>query len=144
MAPRSTSSHPTPIPPSRLPDTIEHLLSQEPKAESIRDREQRAVATLLTQFKALVSLAATPANEGATKEVAATDAFRMEVESSALVRAAEDLLQLTRELKEMWLFGPLRGIGEGEGEGGMDEDSKKVGEMVEALLQRSSRVSGPW
>jgi len=111
---------------------------------SLVDREQRAVATLLTQFKALVSLAATPANEGATKEVAATDAFRMEVESSALVRAAEDLLQLTRELKEMWLFGPLRGIGEGEGEGGMDEDSKKVGEMVEALLQRSSRVSGPW
>jgi len=53
------------------------------------------------------------------------------------VRAAEDLLQLTRELKEMWLFGPLRGIGEGEGEGKMDEDSKKVGEMVEALLKRN-------
>jgi Surfeit locus protein 5 subunit 22 of Mediator complex len=59
------------------------------------------------------------------------------------VRAAEDLLQLTRELKEMWLFGPLRGIGEGEGEGKMGEDSKKVGEMVEALLKRSSGTSEP-
>ncbi|PMD21051.1 hypothetical protein NA56DRAFT_645784 [Hyaloscypha hepaticicola] len=65
----------------------------------------------------------------------------MEVESSALVRAAEDLLQLTRELKEMWLFGPLRGIGEGEGEGKIDEDSKKVGEMVDTLLKRNSGVS---
>ena len=52
------------------------------------------------------------------------------------VRAAEDLLQLTRELKEMWLFGPLRDIGEGEGEGKMDDDAKKVGELVEALLKR--------
>jgi len=141
MARRSTS-RPTPIS-SRLPDTIDHLLDQEPKAESIGDREQRAVATLLTQFKALVSLAATHTKEGATKEVAATEAFRMEVESAALVRAAEDLLQLTRELKEMWLFGPLRGIGEGEGEGKMDEDSQKVREMVEALFKKSSGGSGP-
>jgi hypothetical protein len=44
---------------------------------------------------------------------------------------------LTRELKEMWLFGPLRGIGEGEGEGKMDEDSKVVGEMVEKLIKKS-------
>jgi hypothetical protein len=48
---------------------------------------------------------------------------------------------LTRELKEMWLFGPLRGIGEGEGEGKMDDDSKKVGEMVDTLLKRNSEVS---
>jgi hypothetical protein len=37
----------------------------------------------------------------------------------------------------MWLFGPLRGIGEGEGEDKMEEDSKKVGEMVEALLKKN-------
>jgi hypothetical protein len=49
---------------------------------------------------------------------------------------------LTRELKEMWLFGPLRGIGDGEGEGKMDEDSQRVGEMVEALLKKSSGGSG--
>ncbi|KAE9367853.1 hypothetical protein N431DRAFT_429167 [Stipitochalara longipes BDJ] len=107
------------------------------------DRQQRAVAALLTRFKYLVDLAATPVEDGATKEVAAANAFRMEVESSALVRAAEDLLQLTRELKEMWLFGPLRGIGEGEGEGKMDEDAKKVGEMVEALLKRTLGAPEP-
>jgi len=80
-----------------------------------------------------------PTEEGATKEVAAAQAFQMEVESIAMVRAAEDLLRLTRELKEMWLFGPLRKIGEGEGEGGMGENVKKVGEMVEGLLQMGGR-----
>lgn len=53
------------------------------------------------------------------------------------VRATEDLLQLTRELKELWLFGPLRGIKEGEGEGQMDVDSQKVGELVEAVLKKA-------
>ncbi|TAQ87710.1 hypothetical protein B7494_g3956 [Chlorociboria aeruginascens] len=107
---------------------------------SIADREERAIAALLTRFKNLVDLAAAPPDDGATKEVAAAQAFQMEVESGALVRAAEDLLQLTRELKEMWLFGPLRGIGDGEGEGSMTEDSKKVGELVNSLLQKA--VSG--
>jgi predicted metal-dependent hydrolase len=56
------------------------------KAERIIDREERAVAALLTRFKNLVSLAAQPVDDGATKEVAAAQAFQMEVESSALVR----------------------------------------------------------
>jgi hypothetical protein len=41
-------------------------------------------------------------------------------------------------MKELWLFGPLRGIGEGEGEGKMDEDSVKVGEMVEEILRKDA------
>lgn len=57
------------------------------------------------------------------------------------IRSTEDLLQLTRELKELWLFGTLRGIGDGVGEGSMDDDSKKVGEMVEALLKK--QAEGP-
>jgi hypothetical protein len=47
---------------------------------------------------------------------------------------------LTRELKELWLAGPLRGIGEGEGEGEMGEDSKKVQEMVENILRKTSEM----
>jgi hypothetical protein len=63
-------------------------------ADSIKDRQQRAVAALLTRFKYLVDLAATPAEDGATKEVAAANAFRMEVESSALVRPAASYLKI--------------------------------------------------
>jgi hypothetical protein len=58
---------------------------EEPKADTVKDRQQRGTAALLTRFKYLVDLAATPVEDGATKEVAAANAFRMEVESSALV-----------------------------------------------------------
>lgn len=57
------------------------------------------------------------------------------------MRASEDLLQLTRELKELWLFGPLRDIKEGEGEGKMDEQSTEVGLMVEKLLKRTAQAA---
>jgi len=36
----------------------------------------------------------------------------------------------------------LRGIGEGDGDNKMDEDSKAVGEMLEALLNRQAEGSG--
>ncbi|KAM3073626.1 hypothetical protein ACMFMG_004489 [Clarireedia jacksonii] len=100
------------------------------------DREERAIAALLTRFKNLVSLAALPAEDAFAKEIAAAEGLRMEVESNALTSAAEDLLKLTRELKELWIFGPLRDIGEGEGEGAMEEDSKKVEELVAAQLKK--------
>jgi hypothetical protein len=86
--PARSASDSTPIA-SREADTVNHHQGQEPKAESLRDREERAVAALLTRFKNLVSLAAMPAVDGATKEAAAADAFQMEVESSALVCPAE-------------------------------------------------------
>ncbi len=50
------------------------------------------------------------------------------------IRAAEDLLKLTRELKEMWLFGKIRDVGGDQDESKIDEDAKKVGEMVDALM----------
>ena len=59
---------------------------EEPLADTLGDREERAVAALLTRFKNLVSLTATPISEGATKEAAAVHAFQMDVESTALVR----------------------------------------------------------
>lgn len=48
---------------------------------------------------------------------------------------------MTRQLKELWLGGPLRDIGEGEGDGQIGEDSKKVGELVEGILKRMSESS---
>ncbi len=54
-------------------------------APSLKDRKERAVAELLTRFKNLVTLAAMPNEEGATKEVAAGQVLQMEVESAALV-----------------------------------------------------------
>lgn len=54
-------------------------------SNTLSDREERAVAALLTRFKALVTLAAEPIQDGATREVAAAHGLQMEVEGSALV-----------------------------------------------------------
>lgn len=43
------------------------------------------MAALLTRYKNLITLAAMPTGDGATKEIAAAHAFQMEVESNALV-----------------------------------------------------------
>ncbi|RKF58118.1 hypothetical protein OnM2_069014 [Erysiphe neolycopersici] len=114
-------------------------------------RKERLVAELLTRFKNLITLACSPTEKGASKEVAAAQAFQMEVESTALltmankipitwdpiqVRAIEDLHRLVRELKEMWLFGALKENDEGENEGTIDDDSTKVGELLNDLIER--------
>ncbi|KAJ8068216.1 hypothetical protein OCU04_003785 [Sclerotinia nivalis] len=104
------------------------------KANKLVDRQERAIAALLTRFKNLVVLAALPTEDAFAKETAAAEGLRMEVESNALTSAGEDLLKLTRELKELWIFGALRGIGEGEGDGEMEADSKKVAELIEKQL----------
>lgn len=81
------SDHPTPTMTPKSPGTPA-TLNNEPglfASNTYSDREERAVAALLTRFKALVTLAAEPVREGATKEVAAAQALQMEVESSALV-----------------------------------------------------------
>ncbi|TGO19234.1 hypothetical protein BTUL_0005g00830 [Botrytis tulipae] len=106
------------------------------KADELIDRQERAIAALLIRFQNLVKLAALPTEDAFTKETAAAEGLRMEVESNALTSAAEDLLKLTRELKECWIFGSLRGIGEGEGDGEMETDSKKVAELIEKQLEK--------
>ncbi|TGO30000.1 hypothetical protein BPAE_0009g00980 [Botrytis paeoniae] len=106
------------------------------KADELTDRQERAIAALLIRFQNLVKLAALPTEDAFTKETAAAEGLRMEVESNALTSAAEDLLKLTRELKEFWIFGSLRGIGEGEGDGEMETDSKKVAELIEKQLEK--------
>ena len=40
----------------------------------------------------------------------ATEQFQLEVESTALIRAAEEIMVLTRAMKDLWLFGGLRTI----------------------------------
>jgi hypothetical protein len=43
-------------------------------------------------------------------------------------------------LKELWLAGPLRKVGEGENDDKMVEDSRKVRDMVEDILNKASRL----
>jgi hypothetical protein len=53
------------------------------------------------------------------------------------IRAAEDLMSLSRELKEMWLFGPLRSLNEGEASANarIDEDARAVIAIMDSLIR---------
>ena len=60
----------------------------------------------------------------------------MEVETAALVRAAEDILSLTRVMKEMWLFGKLQTVGGDEAEGKAEERAEQSAKEVEQGLRK--------
>ena len=59
----------------------------------------------------------------------------MEVETAALIRAAEDILSLTRTMKEMWLFGKLQsGRTNSVAEERAEESAKGVEEGLRKLM----------
>lgn len=64
----------------------------------------------------------------------AVDAYKMEVETAALIRAAEDILSLTRVMKEMWLFGKLQTVGISEAEDRVEESARGVEEGLRRLM----------
>lgn len=57
------------------------------------------------------------------------------------VRSAEDLLSLSRSLKEMWIFGKLDTLrGEDNGKEQLDGDVKAVAEGLDRVLRAKERM----
>lgn len=70
-----------------------------------------------------------PKVENKDRTIAAAEAYQIETHASSMIRAAEDLVALTRQLKEAWLFGqPGGGFGGGTTEA--DQDAVVVGELL--------------
>ncbi|KAL8775307.1 MAG: hypothetical protein Q9209_000314 [Squamulea sp. 1 TL-2023] len=67
----------------------------------------------------------------------------MEVETAALVRAAEDILSLTRMMKEMWLFGKLETLGTNEAEERAEESARGVEEGLRKLMGAEKAAQCP-
>ncbi|MCJ1368936.1 hypothetical protein MMC20_000143 [Loxospora ochrophaea] len=104
--------------------------------EQVNDRANNDIAQLLRRFENIIAFA--PA-EGPDRKptTTAVEAYQMEVESAALVRAAEDILSLTRMLKEMWLFGKLE-VG---GERAREVEEKRE-EVARGVVEGLGRVMG--
>ena len=73
--------------------------------------------------------------------------FQLDVESTAVIRAAEEIMMLTRTMKEIWLFGGLDTLvqdhegkeGTGQDEGArekMEEDVRVVEQGFKEFLQK--------
>ena len=111
-------------------------MDQPPTSTALHARSKDAVTSALVRFENLIALSPTA---GKDRNVAAVDTYQMEVEKAALVRAVEDLLVVSRVLKEAWLFGRLDTLSgtksqEADGSGGIDQDAALVGERIRELL----------
>ncbi|KAJ5669040.1 hypothetical protein N7462_010110 [Penicillium macrosclerotiorum] len=76
-----------------------------------QDRINADISQLLQRFENIMAIASA---ENTSYAAIAVESYQMDVESTALIRAAEDLLVVTRIMKEIWLFGKLDTVGEDE------------------------------
>jgi hypothetical protein len=142
---------------STRPDALSKIAPRGLAAKALADRSNTHVAAILTRFTNLVQLCMAPEDDAATLETQASRSLQIEVgwqglvrlcwdyiwiraENGSQVKEAEDLLKLTRELKELWLAGPLRDIGEGEGDGDMVENAKKVQELLDGITKKAREM----
>ncbi|KAB5517457.1 hypothetical protein GE09DRAFT_1157801 [Coniochaeta sp. 2T2.1] len=107
---------------------------QDNDATNFRDREERLIAEMLANFRNLVMLATESVGNNASAAQAAYNAAAMEIETNGMIKCAEDLLQLTRTIRELLIIGPIRKPGEGEQEAEATI-GKEVQEVVGVLNQ---------
>ncbi|KAH1304272.1 hypothetical protein KXW65_006677 [Aspergillus fumigatus] len=77
---------------------------------------------------------ATATVENTSHTATAVETYQLDVESTALVRAAEDILSLTRTMKEAWLFGKLDTLGEDEADVKRREQLESNAEAIQRAI----------
>ncbi|KAF1987961.1 hypothetical protein K402DRAFT_392242 [Aulographum hederae CBS 113979] len=102
--------------------------------KSLSGRVGKATNAIMERFQDLVAKALVEPDK-ATYDHTALNTMQIEAETRALIRAAEEVLTLTREMQELWLFGHLDTLGKGDAERQTEEDAKKVTEVLEKLVR---------
>ncbi|TKA74715.1 hypothetical protein B0A49_02414 [Cryomyces minteri] len=108
-------------------------------------RIEKLTNDLIRRFETLVALAPV---ERTDRNFTAYSAYQMEVETAALhsrtyadeIRSSEDILTLTRQMQEMWLFGQLSTLGESRAQQKTEEDARAVAEVLARLIQGETGV----
>ncbi|KAI4274724.1 MAG: hypothetical protein LQ337_003723 [Flavoplaca oasis] len=95
---------------------------------ALLERANGDIGALIRRFENIIEY------KPGDRNAAAVDAYKMEVETAALIRAAEDILSLTRTMKEMWLFGKLDTVGTNEAEERADKSARGVEEGLRRLM----------
>ena len=66
----------------------------------------------------------------------------MDVETQGLIKTAEDLLSLSRQMKELWLFGSLDTLGKTGPDEQTENDARVVADLVDGMLKKGTLFSG--
>ncbi|KAJ9243462.1 surfeit locus protein 5 subunit 22 of mediator complex-domain-containing protein [Paecilomyces variotii] len=86
-------------------------MESQPTVKSLHNRINADISQLLQRFE---NIMATATVENTSYTATSVETYQLDVESTALIRAAEDILSLTRTMKETWLFGKLDTLEEDE------------------------------
>ncbi|KAJ9136853.1 hypothetical protein NKR23_g9495 [Pleurostoma richardsiae] len=113
--------------------------NQQAAGTNLLDREGRVIADVLQRFRNLTMLATDRITNKASTGTAAYHSMAMDLETQGMITAIEDLLALTRQLRELWVVGPLRKPGEGEREAEetIDSEVQRVTQMLNQLKEGS-------
>jgi len=98
----------------------------------LQGRVNNNLDILLKRFESIVQSASV---DGKDRTVTAAETYQIECHASSMIRAAEDLLALTRSLKEAWMFGQLGGE-LGVVDEATDQNAKEVGEALQKLATK--------
>ncbi|KAI1212154.1 uncharacterized protein F4807DRAFT_414894 [Annulohypoxylon truncatum] len=113
-------------------------------SSNLLDRHNVAIAKILSCFRNIVtaSTASIP-EDGNTVEHASSTSFTMQMQTAALISEIEGLLAINRELKSLWMRGPLRQPGEDDGrEAVIDAQARSVAHLYDqALAMRDAALN---
>ncbi|KAK0639721.1 hypothetical protein B0T16DRAFT_337443 [Cercophora newfieldiana] len=85
-------------------------------SENLLDQENKLIAEILAGFRAIIRAGTDRVDNTASTGQAAFNTMAMEIHMNGLIKSTEDLLGLTRQLRELWVVGPLKKPGEGDDE----------------------------
>ncbi|KAI0129073.1 hypothetical protein BJ170DRAFT_358935 [Xylariales sp. AK1849] len=103
------------------------------KQESILDRHNIAIAQIMKRFLNMVVAATEPITKDTTLEAAMLNSMTMETETAALLTEVRNLLGINREIKALWVKGPLRKPGE---DASRQAELDKKAEVVQDLYNQ--------
>ncbi|KAI0180794.1 hypothetical protein GGR52DRAFT_521687 [Hypoxylon sp. FL1284] len=105
-------------------------------ASNILDRHNRTIAQILKRFSNVVMAATEPLPQsGNIIEHASINRMTMETECASLITEIQALLAINREIKALWIRGPLRQAGEDEArEAAMNLQAENVAKLYDRVL----------
>ncbi|KAI0480965.1 hypothetical protein GGR56DRAFT_628339 [Xylariaceae sp. FL0804] len=103
--------------------------------ETLMDRHERIIAQILTRFRNMIVAATETLPTTNIIENAALNRMTMERETAALITEIENLLALNRQLKALWVVGPLRRPNaDDDREAALDAKARRVQRLYDQVV----------
>ncbi|KAK4166609.1 hypothetical protein QBC43DRAFT_313003 [Cladorrhinum sp. PSN259] len=105
-------------------------------SNNLLEQKRKIISDIMTYFRDITHFATARVDSTASVGQAAASSMALETTLNGVIKSTEDLLTLTRALRELWAIGPLAAP-EGEGDVGVtkqiEEDSSAVFEILERM-----------